>query len=809
MERISENSRRIAKNTILLYFRMLLLMCIGLFTSRVVLQSLGVEDYGVYGAVGGLVMLFTVITNSVSQSISRYITWHLGSTDSWRRRPVPLSPENLGKSRQGDRSPEPAAGSTLHRVFSTAVLMQLFFCAVLLLLTETLGVWWLQNKMNIPDGRMVAAHWVLQCSMAVLMVNLLSVPFNATIISHERMDVFAWISIGEALLKLAVALLLMFSPADKLITYAVLMLVVAVLVRLAYGITCRRLFPETRGRVCFDGSLLKEMTAFAGWNMLGSGAYIINTQGINQLVNIFFGVAVNGARLVALQVENIIKQFVTNFLTALNPQITKSYASGSRDYSFQLVSKGVKISGLILAAIGIPLLLEAPVLLELWLGKVPEFAVVFTRLTLFCVLADLLFNPLLTLIQADGRVKGYYLLSSGVALLSFALSWIAFRAGWGAYVAYVFFFAVYLLVDAIKVVYAKRLTGYPVGMLLKDALGPVAVVTLLSAVVPCLCHFAITSPLWRLLAVVGAELLLMPALCWSFALTEGEKEFCMRKAGRFVPDGPYLRYRYRLLLGRPLNLRHPLAFSEKIQWLKLHDRKPGYVSLSDKAAAKQIVAEKIGPGYIIETLGVWKRAEDIDFDSLPDRFVLKCTHDSGSVIICKDKSAFDREGAVRRLNSALAGRFWQVAREWAYKDVEPKIIAEPFVEDAPGSGLTDYKFFCFNGEPKLLYVSLGLDDHSTARMDFLYPDWTPAPFRRSDYRPFDVLPPRPEGLDDMLALSRSLSAGIPFVRVDFYQVGARVLFSEMTFYPCGGFMPLETVEQDLQMGRLLKLPCDR
>ena len=203
MPDISENSRRIAKNTVLLYFRMLLLMLIGLFTSRVVLQALGVEDYGVYGAVGGLVMLFTVVTNSVSQSISRYITWHLGKSD-----------ENL------------------HGVFSTAVIMQLIFCAVLFLLTETLGIWWLEQKMNIPADRMVAARWVLQCSMGVLMVNLLSVPFNATIISHERMDVFAWISIGEAVLKLSVAFLIATAASDKLILYAILMLVVAVIVRM-------------------------------------------------------------------------------------------------------------------------------------------------------------------------------------------------------------------------------------------------------------------------------------------------------------------------------------------------------------------------------------------------------------------------------------------------------------------------------------------------------------------------------------------------------------------------------------------------
>ena len=778
MAGISENSRRIAKNTILLYVRMLLLMVIGLYTSRVVLDSLGISDFGVYGAVGGLVMLFTVVTNSVSQSISRYITWHLGKGGEGR----------------------------LHSVFSTAVVMQLIFCVILLILTETLGLWWLGNHMNIPAERMGAARWVLQCSMGVLMVNLLSVPFNATIVSHERMDVFAWISLAEAALKLAVALLLAFSPADKLKTYAVLMLAVAVAVRLTYGIVCRRLFPETRGRAVFDRGLLKEMTSFAGWNVLGSGAYIVNTQGVNQVVNIFFGVTVNAARLAALQVENILKQFVTNFLTALNPQITKSYAAGDRSYSFNLVNKGIKFSGIILLVIGIPLVLEAPTLLQIWLKEVPEHTVLFTRLTVACLFADLMFNPLLTLIQADGRVKGYYIVSSAVALLAFAASWAAFAMGAPAYVSYVFFALVYFAADAVKVVFAHRLSAYPVGAMLRQAALPVLLVGLLSSTIPLFLHVLIDNGILRLLAVVAATALILPLLCWRCALTEGEKDFVMRKMGKHIPDAVYLRYLYRKIFGRRLNLRRPRLLSEKVQWLKLHDRRPEYTALSDKAAVKDIVAERLGAGFVIPTLGVWDRVADIDWDALPERFVLKCTHDSGSVVVCRSRASFDRDAAIRSLSEALKRNFYLSAREWAYKDIKPQIIAEPYLDDGHPEGLTDYKFFCFSGEPRFAYVSRGLEDHATARMSFVLPDWTPAPMRRSDFTPFDELPPRPDGLDTMLDASRKLSAGIPYVRVDFYQVGAKVLFSEMTFYPCGGFMPLENEEQDLAAGEMLELP---
>ena len=785
MPEISENSRRIARNTILLYFRMLLLMLIGLFTSRVVLNSLGIDDYGIYGAVGGVVMLFTVVTNSVSQSISRYITWHLG------------------------RSGSAGSGDDLHRVFSSAVVMQLAFCVLLLVLTETAGLWWLNQKMNIPDGRREAAFWVLQCSMGVLMVNLLSVPFNATIISHERMDLFAWISLGEAVLKLGVALLIFFSAFDKLKLYAVLMLCVALLVRLAYGLVCRRLFPETRGRMVLDGPLLKRMTAFAGWNVLGSGAYIVNTQGINQMVNIFFGVAVNGARSIALQVENILKQFVTNFLTALNPQITKSLAASEKQYSFELVSKGVKFSGLILLALGLPLLLEAPILLHLWLGNVPGHSVIFVRLTVFCILADLLLNPLLTIIQADGRIKGYYIVSSAVAMLCFAASWAAFAAGAPAYSSYIFFTLAYLLVDCIKVVYARRLTGYSFGQLMREALLPVAAAAVLASLVPVLLHFVLPCGWWRLLAVLAAELLILPPVCWAVALTPGEKHFVFRKTGRWMPDPLFLRVQYKLLTGKRLHLCHPRTLNEKIQWLKLYDRKPRQTLLADKLAAKQEVGEVLGNDIIIPTLGIWNKASDIDFDALPNRFVLKCTHDSGSVLVCRDASAFDRAEAVRSLEASLKRNFYSYSREWAYKDIPPRIIAEPFLDDGNPDGLTDYKFFCFNGEPKLLYISRGLEDHSTARISFVNPDWTPAPFRRSDYTPFETLPERPLALDRMMEMSRKLAAGHCFVRVDFYFIGESVYFSEMTFYPTGGYIPFGDDSQDRTLGDWLKLPVDK
>ncbi|MCQ2144066.1 MAG: lipopolysaccharide biosynthesis protein, partial [Bacteroidales bacterium] len=332
---------------------MLLLMLIGLFTSRIILKNLGADDYGIYNAVGGLVLIFTSVTASISTVISRFVTVGLAEGDS----------------------------AKLKRIFSTSVVVQLILFGLLLLLIETVGVWFLNTRMDIPEGRMAAANIVLQCSAGTLLFQMLSVPFNAVIIAHERMNAFALLSILEGVLKISVAILIMLSPTDKLVLYAILMLVVSAIVRTSYATYCHRQFSETHSGLTFDRSLVKEMARFSGWNFLGASAQVFSPQGITLLTNIFFGVAMNAARAVALQVDNIVKQFAINVIIAINPQITKSYVSGSRDYSYSLMCKACKYSVLIILLFLIPLFFEADVLLDLWLDEVPEHAALFTRLT--------------------------------------------------------------------------------------------------------------------------------------------------------------------------------------------------------------------------------------------------------------------------------------------------------------------------------------------------------------------------------------------------------------------------------------------
>ena len=272
-----------------------------------------------------------------------------------------------------------------------------------------------------------------------------------------------------------------------------------------------------------------------------------------------------------------------------------------------------------------------------------------------------------------------------------------------------------------------------------------------------------------------------------------------------LPDELYIRLKYYLRFHKGLNLKQPRTFNEKLQWLKLYDRKPEYTSMVDKYEAKKSVAERIGENHIIPTLGVWEHFEDIDFDLLPNQFVLKCTHDSGGLVLCRDKSKLDKEAAKRKINNSLKNNYFYQGREWPYKNVVPRIIAEKYMTDGVSKDLTDYKFYCFNGVPQYLYISTGLENHATAYISFLTLDWKFAPFGRSDYKPFLQLPPKPSMFDEMKALAAKLAQGHKFLRVDLYQIDDEVYFSELTFSPCGGMMPFTPEGWDLELGKMLDL----
>lgn len=397
----SDNKKRIAKNTLLLYVRMLFLMLVSLYTSRVILNALGVQDFGIYNVVGGVVMMFTVISGSLSGAISRFITFELGKGDKEK----------------------------LVKVFSASVTIQFFLSLIIVILIESVGVWFLNSKMTIPNGRMIAANWVLQFSIITFVINLISVPYNATIIAHEKMSAFAYISIFEGLGKLGVAFLILISPIDRLIFYSILMCAVAVSVRIMYGYYCKKHFEECIYHFHWDKDILKQMFSFAGWNFIGAASSIFRDQGGNIILNMFFGPAVNAARGIANQVNNAITGFVTNFMTALNPQITKSYASGDRDYMMTLIYQGARLSFYMLLFLSLPVLVNTHYILVIWLKLVPEHAVVFVQLILIFALSECISSPLITAMLATGNIRNYQIVVGGIQILNLPLSYICLKMG--------------------------------------------------------------------------------------------------------------------------------------------------------------------------------------------------------------------------------------------------------------------------------------------------------------------------------------------------------------------------------------------
>ena len=450
------NNKRLARNTIVLYFRTIIVMLVSLYTSRVILAELGVEDFGIYNVVGGVIAMFSVVSGSISNAISRFITYELGKGNSER----------------------------LKEVFCTSVNIQVGIGLLVVMLGETIGLWFLNVHMNIPEGRTLAANWVLQCSLLAFVINLLSIPYNACIIAHERMTAFAYIGILDVVMKLLVVLILPFVLVDKLIVYSLLIVLVAIIVRIIYAVYCTRNFTECRYCFIYNKALLRQMAGFSGWQFLTNTCWIVNTQGVNVLSNIYFGVTVNAARGIAHQVEGAVLQFVGNFMTALNPQLVKSYAQGDQERFFKLICRGAKFSYYLLLLMALPVLFETEFLLGLWLKEVPEYSVLFVRLSIIAALSNMLGNTSVAACMATGDLKRYTIIISAVGYTVFPLTWIVFKCGYGPEYAYIVFIFIYFIIIFVRLYVMKGLINFPPMLYIQKVLVPIIPVTAMAVLIP-------------------------------------------------------------------------------------------------------------------------------------------------------------------------------------------------------------------------------------------------------------------------------------------------------------------------------------
>ena len=456
MSEQASNNKRIAKNTLLLYVRMLVMMVLNLYTSRVVLNALGVEDYGIYNVVGGVVSMFTIISGSLTAAIGRFITFELGRGDKLR----------------------------MNQVFNASLTVQIALILIITILLESVGLWFLNYKMVIPAERMVAANWVFHISVITFGISLWSVPYNATIIAHEKMSVFAFIGLFDSVAKLAIAFAILKNPFDRLIYYAVLLFLLGLFQRFLYAYYCKRHFEECRFRLNFDKKIVADIFGFSGWNFIGAASTVLRDQGGNVIINLFTGPAVNAARGVAMSINHAVSGFVGNFMTALNPQITKSYASGDHDYMFNLIYKGARFSYYILLLLALPILFSTQYLLQLWLGTVPEHADTFAQLILILSLTDALAHPLVTVMLATGDIKKYQIIVGGLQLVNVPLYYIFLKLGYAPECVFIISIIVSLASEVARVIMLRGMIGLSVRGFSEKVFLNVFVVTVLAAIIP-------------------------------------------------------------------------------------------------------------------------------------------------------------------------------------------------------------------------------------------------------------------------------------------------------------------------------------
>lgn len=497
------DSTLIAKNTVFLYFRLLLTLVIGLYASRVVLNVLGVSDYGVYNVVGGVVNMLAFLNVGMMGATQRFISFELGRGETGR----------------------------LNTVFSTAVLTHVIIAIIVLVITESVGVWFLNARLNIPEDRMFAANCVLQCSIVTFVMSILTVPYTSCLIAHERMNIYAYISIAEALLKLATVFCLMILPYDHLILYAVLIMASQIIVSLSYILYSRKCFPESHYKYVFDKPLLKQMFSFAGWGMIGNTGFTLKDQGSNIILNLFFGTTVNAARGVASTVNNIILNFASNFSVAMNPQITKLYAASQEEESLKIVYSGAKLTFFLMSLIVIPFLINSEYVLQLWLGTVPEYTNSFVYILLLGSLIYSLAQTVASEIHATGNVKWLQISLAAILLLELPAAYIILKAGGSPVHALLPSLVTIPLSVLARIIILKKylpicsLREYLVGCVARS----IGVFALCFAICFYIHSLFISASIWTVIITSALSLVIDGGIMFALGLNKRERSFVLNK----------------------------------------------------------------------------------------------------------------------------------------------------------------------------------------------------------------------------------------------------------------------------------------
>lgn len=495
------SNKQIAKNTIFLYMRMIVSIAVNLYTVRVLWDVLGVDNYGIYNVVGGIVMMFAFLNNAMISSSQRFISYELGRGDKER----------------------------LQKTFSISVTVHILLAVAVLILAETIGLWFLNEKLNIPVERMEAANWVYQCSILAFMLNIVSVPYNACIVAHEHMKIYGYFGILDVILKLVLVLIVAILPFDRLIAYAILILIESAIMRLFYGIYCSKHFEECHYRRFKDKYLMKDMFSFAGWSFLGNMGISVRDQGTNIILNMFFGVAVNAAKGIASQVGSVINGFASNFTMAVNPQITKRYAAGEYESMIQLIYNGCKFALLLMSIVVIPVIFSADTLLHLWLGDVAPYTAGFLQLALLMSLVDCVISPIITALQATGKIKKFQIIVSCIMIANLPMSWLWLKFDYNPYVVMFLAIATSIIALVARLMLLHELVSFSYRKFFLNVYARTLPCIIISSVFAWVCSSWFNHNFIGLVGFASITVLFSLIIIFFIALSSDQKQFIINK----------------------------------------------------------------------------------------------------------------------------------------------------------------------------------------------------------------------------------------------------------------------------------------
>lgn len=492
----TSNNKRIAKNTIYLTIRMLFVLGVSLYTSRVFLSALGVEDFGIYNVVCGFVAMFAFLNNAMSTGVQRFYNFELGKNGT----------------------------EGANKVYITSVFSQLTLAVIIVILTETLGMWYMYNKMVIPVERFTAALWIFQFAIISLVINIMSVPYSGIIMAREKMDYYAVVSIIDVVLKLGIALLIPYVTTDKLITYGALILVISLINFMMYAMYSKLKFAEIKFKLRFYKALFKSLLTFSGWNIFGKVAIMLKEQGLNMVLNLFFGPVVNAARGVAFQVNSALQGFISNITIAVKPQLTQAYAQGDKTRTFNLMFSISKLCYIILLLMAVPICVEIDYILYLWLGEnVPEYTNIFVILVIATTFVNNLNAPISFVVQATGEMRRYQIWGSFFELLILPISFVILKVGAEPWTVFVVVFVCVIISQSMSLFILKSIEDYSLKKYCLKVILPLLSITVISVFLSLLIQSTMHTSLFRLFIIFAFSSLVITLCTFWGGLDKVEK----------------------------------------------------------------------------------------------------------------------------------------------------------------------------------------------------------------------------------------------------------------------------------------------